>query len=486
MADRRKPMRPVAPLPTADLPVVVIAGRPNVGKSTLFNRLVGRRQALVADTPGVTRDRKEGLAVIRGRKVRLIDTAGLEEAAPETLFGRMRTSSEEAVAQAALILFCIDARAGVTPADQHFARWVRRQNLPVLLVANKAEGRSGAASVMESYALGLGEPVPVSAEHGEGLSDLMFEIVDHLPEEPPEEEPEFEPEIIPEVQPEEGEEYVLPERPPGPVRIAIVGRPNAGKSTLMNCLLGEERMITGPEPGLTRDSISALLHDNGEEFEIVDTAGLRRKARIDESLEKMSTSASIEALKMAEVVVLVLDATLGVHEQDLQIARLIEREGRACVLALNKWDAVEDRNETRKAILDRLSISLTQMRGIPVVTFSALTGAGVGRLLPVVRETCTVWNARISTGTLNRWLEGMLERHAPPLVDGRRLKLRYMTQAKSRPPTFILFGTRAELLPDDYKRYLVNGLRETFDLPGVPVRLQLRGTKNPYADQKRR
>lgn len=482
MADRRRPMRPVAPLPSADLPLVAIVGRPNVGKSTLFNRLVGRRQALVADTPGVTRDRKEGVALLRGRSIRLVDTAGLEEAAPESLFGRMRASSESAVHEAALVLFCIDARAGITPSDEHFAAWVRKQGRPVLLVANKAEGRAGAASAMEAYSLGLGEPVAVSAEHGEGLSDLMGEIVEHLPPEPeeyfPEEDDAFDDEIV------EGdpEEERIPERPVGPVRIAIVGRPNAGKSTLLNALLGEERMITGPEPGLTRDSVAVTLHDEGDVFEVVDTAGLRRKARIDEALEKMSVSASIEALKMAEVAVLVLDATLGVHEQDLQIARLIEREGRACVLALNKWDAVEDRTATRKAILDRLSISLAQMRGVPVVTFSALTGASVHRLLPAVREACAVWNARVPTGELNRWFEAALERHAPPLVDGRRLKLRYMTQVKSRPPTFVIFGTRAEQMPEDYKRYLVNGLRETFNLPGVPIRLQTRGTKNPYAN----
>ena len=463
---------PVPDVP-GELPTVVIVGRPNVGKSTLFNRLAGRRHALVADTPGVTRDRKEAEAMLRGRRVRLIDTAGLEEAAPESLYGRMRASSELAVAQADLVLFCIDVRAGITPADTHFATWLRRQNRPVLLIANKAEGRAGTTAALEAYSLGLGSPLAVSAEHGEGLADLMGEIADRIPAAPADE---AEAEAVPL---EEGE---LPPRPPGPLRLAIVGRPNAGKSTLLNRLLGEERMITGPEPGLTRDSVAVRLSDAQGPIELVDTAGLRKKARIEAPLEKMSVSSAIEALKMAEIVVLTLDATLGVHEQDLQIARLIEREGRGCVLALNKWDAVEDRVATRRAISDRIEFSLSQMKGIPVVSFSALTGAGIAKLLPAVRAAHEVWNKRVPTGALNRWFEGALERHQPPLVEGRRLKLRYMTQAKARPPTFILFGTRAELLPEDYQRYLVNGLREQFDLPGTPIRLQMRGTKNPYAE----
>ncbi len=443
------------------LPIVVIAGRPNVGKSTLFNKLAGRRFAIVSDTPGVTRDRKEAEALMRGKRIRLIDTAGLEEAAPDTLPGRMRASSEAAVAQADLIVFVVDARAGITPADSHFAAWLRRQGRPVLLVANKAEGRVGASAALEAYSLGLGEPLAMSAEHGEGLSDLMTEIADRLP-----------------AQSSEDEDALN-----RPLKLAIVGRPNAGKSTLLNRLLGEDRMITGPEPGLTRDAVAVQLSDAHGPIEIVDTAGLRRKARVDLPLEKMSVSASIEALKMAEVVVLCVDAVLGLHEQDLQIARLIEREGRACVLALNKWDAVADRTATRKAISDRLETSMAQMKGIPVVNFSALTGFGVDKLLPAVRAVHDTWNSRVATGALNRWFEDALERHAPPLVDGRRLKLRYITQAKARPPTFIAFGTRAEQMPEDYQRYMVNSLRDKFELPGVPIRLLLRGTKNPYADE---
>jgi len=440
------------------LPTVVIAGRPNVGKSTLFNKLAGRRFAIVSDTPGVTRDRKEAEALLRGKRVRLIDTAGLEEAAPDTLPGRMRASSEAAVAQADLVVFVVDARAGITPADSHFASWLRRQNRPVLLVANKAEGRAGAGAALEAYSLGLGQPLAMSAEHGDGLSDLMTEIADRLPEQDPE---------------------VDDERP---LKLAIVGRPNAGKSTLLNRLLGEERMITGPEPGLTRDAVASFLEDDIGPIEIVDTAGMRRKARVEQALEKMSVSASIEALKMAEVVVLCIDSLEGLHEQDLQLARLIEREGRACVLALNKWDAVGDRTATRRAIADRLETSMAQMKGIPVVNFSALTGFGADKLLPAVRAVHHTWNSRVATGALNRWFEGALERHAPPLADGRRLKLRYITQAKARPPTFIAFGTRAEQMPEDYQRYLVNSLREEFKLPGVPIRLLLRGTKNPYKD----
>jgi GTPase len=443
------------------LPLVVIAGRPNVGKSTLFNRLAGRRLALVADTPGVTRDRKEAEALLRGRRVRLVDTAGLEEAPPESLAGRLREGASVATAAADLVLFVVDARTGLTPADQHFAQWLRRQGRQVLVVANKAEGRSSQSSVLDAFALGFGEPIAVSAEHGEGISGLMAEIADHLPEE---------------------ETEASEEDAARPLKLAIVGRPNAGKSTLLNRLVGMERMLTGPEPGLTRDAVAVVLADPGGPIELVDTAGLRRKARIEAPLEKLSVGAAIGALKMAEVVVLVVDAVEGLHDQDLQIAQLIEREGRACVLALNKWDAVPDRQVARKAITERLEESLAQMKQIAVVTLSALTGVGMERLLPAVRRAHEVWNTRVSTSGLNRWFEQAMERHPPPLVSGRRLKLRYMTQAKARPPTFVVFGTRAEKLPEEYRRYLVNGLREAFELPGTPIRMHLRGTKNPYAD----
>jgi GTP-binding protein len=398
---------------------------------------------------------------MRGRNVLVVDTAGLEEAAPETLATRMRLGSASAVGQATLVLFVVDARTGLTPADHHFAEWLRRQGKPVLLVANKAEGRAGGSSLLDAYELGLGDPVAVSAEHGEGISDLMTEIVDRLPETT------------------SGADSTVEQ----PLKLAIVGRPNAGKSTLLNRLLGEERMITGPEPGLTRDAVSVTLtDDHGHRFELVDTAGLRRRARIEAPLEKMSVGAAIQALKMAEIVILVVDAADGLQDQDLQIARLIEREGRACVVVLNKWDSVVDRVAVRRAIVERLDESLPQMRGVPIVSVSALTGAGIDKLFPTILKACTIWNTRVPTGALNRWFEDALSRHQPPLVQGRRLKLRYVTQSKARPPTFVIFGTRAEATPEDYRRYLVNSIREKFDLPGTAIRIYFRGSENPFAD----
>lgn len=445
------------------LPVVAILGRPNVGKSSLFNRLVGRRLAIVDDTPGVTRDRKEAETQLGGRDILLVDTAGLEEAAPETLYGRMRASSEAALEQADVAVFVVDARTGITASDRAFANWLRRAHRPVILVANKAEGRGGAANAMEAYELGLGDPIAVSAEHNEGIAGLMEAIAEHLPEVEPETE-------------EEGDAKLL--------RLAILGRPNAGKSTLLNTLLGEERMITGPEPGLTRDAIASQWQDEHGPIRIVDTAGMRKRARITHRLEEMSVASSIGALREAEVVILVLDALLGLEEQDIRIARLAEREGRAVVIALNKWDAVEDRAAARQRISDTLETSLNQLRGIEVVTISAATGAGVDKLMPAVRRTHERWNRRIGTGALNRWFAHMLEKHQLPLVEGRRLKLRYATMPKARPPTITIFGTRAEQLPQEYQRYLLNGFREEFDMPGVPIRLQLRGTENPYAEEQ--
>lgn len=451
------------PEQSGSYPVVAILGRPNVGKSSLFNRLVGRRIAIVDDTPGVTRDRKEAETMMAGRNVILVDTAGLEESAPETLSGRMRASSEAALEMADVAVFVVDVRAGITAADRAFANWLRRARRPVILVANKAEGRGGASAAMEAYELGLGDPIAVSAEHGEGIGTLMDSIAEHLP-------------ALVEEPWQDGENR--------PLRLAILGRPNAGKSTLLNTLIGEERMITGPEPGLTRDAVTSEFEDEVGVIRIVDTAGMRKRARITHRLEEMSVAASIGALREAEVVVLVLDALLGLEEQDIRIARLAEREGRAVVIALNKWDAVEDRAAARGRVSDTLETSLNQLRGIEVVTMSAATGSGVDKLMPAIRRTHERWNRRIGTGQLNRWFEHMLEKHQLPLVEGRRLKLRYATMPKARPPTIVIFGTRAEQLPQEYQRYLLNGFREAFDMPGVPIRLQLRGTENPFADEK--
>ena len=454
---------------------VAIVGRPNVGKSTLFNRLVGKRLAIVHDTPGVTRDRREGRASLLGMDFTVIDTAGFEDEGGDSIEARMRRQTDKAVGNADVVLMLIDARAGVTPLDAHFADYLRRQPTPVVLVANKCEGKAGSPGLYECYSLGLGEPVPFSAEHGEGVAELFDALRPFAEAAGALEEPE---------EGEDGEAADDEPRPDRPLTMAVVGRPNVGKSTLANRLLGEDRMLTGPEAGLTRDSISVEWNHSGRAVKLVDTAGLRRQARIDDTLEKMSTSNTIEAIRRAEVVVLVMDAEAVLDKQDLTIARLVIDEGRALVVAVNKWDAVADPQAALARLRDRLETSLPQAKGVATVTLSALTGRGVDRLMEAVIEAHAVWNRRVPTAQLNRWLEEMVAKHAPPaLSGGRRLKVRYMTQAKARPPTFIVFASRPEDLPEAYIRYLVNGLREAFQLPGVPIRLFVRGGKNPYADK---
>ena len=445
---------------------LAILGRPNVGKSTLFNRLVGRRAALVHPTPGVTRDRREGAARLFDLEFRIIDTAGLEEAEAETLSARMQDQTARAIEDADLVLLLIDARAGVTPLDRHFAHRLRRTSKPVILVANKCEGRAGAGGLVEAYELGFDGPVALSAEHGEGLSDLRDAIEDRARALD-----------VPDAADDEPEDDSL--------RLAIVGRPNVGKSTLVNRLLGEERVLTGPEPGVTRDAVRVSWRWRDRDISLIDTAGLRRQARVNENLEKISVADTEHAVRFAHVVTLVIDALEGLEKQDLTIARHIVEEGRAMVLALNKWDAVPDRGAVMREIGDRLERSLPQVRGVPVVSLSALTGTGVDRLLPAVVAVHDLWNSRVDTGPLNRWLSKVVQRHPPPIVQGRRLKLRYITQIKARPPTFALFTTRPASVPEAYLRYLTNGLREDFGLSGIPIRIALRKRPNPYVEAGR-
>ncbi|TNE35754.1 MAG: ribosome biogenesis GTPase Der [Alphaproteobacteria bacterium] len=465
---------------------VAIIGRPNVGKSTLFNRLVGKKLALVDDTPGVTRDRREGDARIGNLKFRVIDTAGLEESFDDSLEARMRRQTERALAEADVVLMLVDARSGITPMDKHFANWLRKSPVPVRLIANKCEGKAGAPGLMEAFGLGLGDPVPLSAEHGEGMSELFDILLPFEKEEPTDDAPETAPRdwSADEELTEEEIAALEAEENKRPLQLAIVGRPNAGKSTLVNTLIGEDRMLTGPEAGVTRDAIAIEWEFEGRAIRLVDTAGLRRKSRVQKKLEKLSVADSLRVIRMAEVVVLMVDAVETFDKQDLTIASHVIEEGRALLIAVNKWDAVTDRQAALKLIRDRLSISLPQVRGIPVVPLSALTGRGVDKLLPKVLEIHKLWNTRIPTAKLNRWLEIMLMQHPPPMAKGRRLKIRYMTQVKSRPPTFSLFMSSRGELPESYIRYLVNGLREDFKLPAVPIRLFPRTGKNPYAEKK--
>jgi GTP-binding protein len=451
------------------IPKVVIVGRPNVGKSTLFNRLVGRRLALVDDQPGVTRDRREGQGRLGDLNFTLVDTAGLEDAAPQSLSGRMQAQTRTAIAEADAILFIIDSRAGLLPADQAFAEEVRKSGKPSILVANKAEGRAGAAGALEAYELGFGEPVAVSAEHGEGLSDLydaLQSVLDPLQSSDREDG--------------EGESLTRP------VRVAVVGRPNAGKSTLVNRLLGEERLLTGPEAGITRDTISVPLVWEGHNFLFHDTAGMRRKSRIDEKVEKLAVSDALEAIRFAEVVIVLMDAERPFEEQDMRIADLVEREGRALVIGMNKWDLKGDARGSAGKLRAEVDHWLPQVRGVPIVALSGQHGEGIDRLMRAVLDAHAVWNKRVPTAGLNRWFEDTIASHPPPAVSGRRLRLNYITQAKARPPSFVIFCTRADAVPEQYLRYLTNGLREAFDLPGTPIRITLREKVNPYAGRKNR
>jgi GTP-binding protein len=474
---------------------LAIVGRPNVGKSTLFNRLVGKRLALVDDQPGVTRDLREGAARLGELRFTVIDTAGLEEATDESLQGRMRRLTERAVDMADICLFLVDARVGVTPADEIFADILRKRGRHVIVGANKAEGNAGEAGFLEAYGLGLGEPVRLSAEHGEGMIDLLDvlrPLAETLALQTPNAEAETdvglgdEGEELPEW---DGGDDVPPFRQPTaerPLQVAVVGRPNAGKSTLINKLLGEDRLLTGPEAGITRDAISLTLDWEGLPVRIWDTAGMRKRARVQEKLEKLSVSDGLRAVKFAEVVVVLLDAAIPFEQQDLRIADLAEREGRAVVVAVNKWDVEDAKQEKLRDLREAFERLLPQLRGAPLVTVSAKTGKGLDRLRAAVERAYTVWNTRIPTGQLNRWLLGMVEQHPPPAPQGRRIKLRYMTQAKTRPPGFVVMCSHPDKMPDSYTRYLVNGLRESFDMPGTPIRIFMRGQgdRNPYKGRR--
>jgi GTP-binding protein len=450
---------------------IAIIGRPNVGKSTLFNRLVGQKLALVDDMPGVTRDRREGEARLYDLEFTIIDTAGLDEGPKGSLTARMQEQTETAIALADALFFVIDARIGLTPADRAFADFARRANKPVLLLANKSEGKHGELGAMESYALGLGDPIQVSAEHGEGMGELYDALSQLVP--PAEDE-------------DEEHEETDEERATRPIRVAIVGRPNAGKSTLINHLLGEERLLTSPEAGTTRDSIAVEIEWKGRGFRVFDTAGLRRRSRIDEKLEKLSVADALRAVRFAEVVVLMMDAQNRFEEQDLRIADLIEREGRALVIAVNKWDLMEAQPGQISMLRRDADHWLPQVAGAPIVAVSGLMGEGIDRLMQAIVGSYAVWNRRVPTAALNRWFEQAIANNPPPAVSGRRLKLNYITQTKARPPSFVLFCSRADAIPQSYLRYLTNSMRETFELPGTPVRITLREKANPFAHKRKR
>lgn len=439
---------------------VAIIGRPNVGKSTLFNRLTGKKLALVDDRPGVTRDRREGDAKISDLAFKLIDTAGLEDVSDDSLEARMREQTELAVDDCDIILFLIDARAGVTPLDSFFADRVRQSGKPVVLVANKCEGKGGDNGYYEAFSLGLGDPIQFSAEHGEGLAQLYDALKEHS---------EF---MISEDVEDEGDDETL--------NIAIIGRPNAGKSTLINALIGDDRLMTGPEAGITRDSIAVTWQQEGQTLRLYDTAGMRRRAKVQDKLEKLSVSDGLRAVQFAHVVILLLDAQSPLDRQDKILAQLVAREGRGLIVALNKWDLVEDGQAVRAKVQEMLDLDMPESRGVEIISVSALTGRGLNKLLPAIRATYEVWNKRVPTAQLNRWLDGVVQAHPPPAPGGRRIKLRYVTQIKTRPPTFVLSCSRPDVLPASYTRYLVNSLRETFDLWGTPIRFRMLKGNNPY------
>jgi len=454
---------------------IAIIGRPNVGKSTLFNRLVGQKLALVDDEPGVTRDRREGEAQLGDLQFTVIDTAGLDEGARGSLTARMQEQTETAIKLADALMFVVDARAGLTPTDRAFADFARRADKPVLLLANKSEGKQGDAGAMEAYALGLGDPIQISAEHGEGMGELYDALRAMMPE------PSEEGEALEEAE-QEAEEDIATR----PIRVAIVGRPNAGKSTLINHLVGEERLLTSPEAGTTRDSIAVEITWKGRGFRVFDTAGLRRRSRIEEKLEKLSVADALRAVRFAEVVVLMMDAQNKFEEQDLRIADLIEREGRALVIAVNKWDLMTGKPGQISALRADADHWLPQVAGVPVIAVSGLMGEGIDRLMQAIVDAYAIWNKRVPTAALNRWFEQAISANPPPAVSGRRLKLNYITQTKARPPSFVLFCSRADAVPQSYLRYLTNTLREAFDLPGTPVRITLREKANPFAHKRKR
>ncbi len=469
---------------------LAIVGRPNVGKSTLFNRLVGKKLALVDDQPGVTRDLREGAARLADLRFTVIDTAGLEEATDESLQGRMRRLTERAVDMADICLFMIDARVGVTPTDEVFAEILRKRAKHVIVAANKGEGKAADAGVIEAWNLGLGEPLRLSAEHGEGMGDLLhvlMPLADAFEEQAVNDEPIIEVDIEHEDEDDVETAYVLPTKNK-PLQVAVVGRPNAGKSTLINKILGEERLLTGPEAGITRDAISLQIDWNDIPMRIFDTAGMRKRAKVQDKVEKLSVSDGLRAVKFAEVVVVLLDAAIPFEQQDLRIADLAEREGRAVVVAVNKWDIEDEKQDKLKVLKESFERLLPQLRGAPLVTVSAKTGKGLERLHDAIMRAHEVWNRRIATAQLNRWLAGMVEAHPPPAPNGRRIKLRYMTQAKTRPPGFVVMCSNPDKLAESYSRYLVNGLRLDFDMPGTPIRLTMRSQadKNPYKDKKKK